>query len=65
MDRRAAFFLLASVVGFALTPVADPEHRFVSLGVGVVYALLAVASMLDARSRSATPPRRTPHDDTA
>ncbi len=60
MDRRAAFFLLASVAGFVLTPVADPEHRFVSVGVGIVYALLAVASIADARSRARTPPRRRP-----
>ncbi len=58
MDRRAAFFLLASAAGFALAPVADAEHRWVGLGVGIVYAVLAVASLADARSRHNTPPRR-------
>ena len=59
MDRRAAFFLIASVVGFALYPVADPEHRWVCIAVGITYAVLAVASFLDARSRSNAPPRRS------
>ncbi len=59
MDRRAAFFLLASVAGFVLTPVADPEHRWVSIGVGVTYALLALASILDARSRDNAGARRS------
>jgi hypothetical protein len=57
-DRRAAFFLFASALGFALTPVADAQHRWVCITVGITYAVLAVASLLDARSRSKTPPRR-------
>jgi hypothetical protein len=59
MDRRAAFFLVASVAGFALTPVADPEHRWVCVAVGITYAVLAVASVLDARSRDRAAPRRS------
>ena len=59
MDRRAAFFLLASIVGFALWPVADPEHRWVCIAVGITYAVLAVGSLLDARSRSKAAPRRS------
>jgi hypothetical protein len=62
MDRRAAFFIVASIAGFALTPVADAEHRWVSIGVGVVYALLAVASLLDARSRHNARPRYSRRD---
>ena len=58
MDRRAAFFLLASIVGWILVPVADPKHRWVAISVGVAYAVLALASILDARSRARTPPRR-------
>ena len=59
MDRRAAFFLFASVVSGALIPVADEAHRWVPIALCVVYALLAVASVADARSRQGTPPRRT------
>ena len=58
MDRRAAFFLFASLLGWILVPVADPSHRWVAIAVGITYALLAVASILDARSRARTPPRR-------
>ncbi len=44
--------LLASLIGFVLTRVADPEHRGVSIAVGVAYTVLAVASIVDARSRN-------------
>lgn len=57
MDRRAAFFLFASVIGAAFTPIADPEHRWVCVAVAITYAVLALASVLDARSRQNTPPR--------
>jgi hypothetical protein len=63
MDRRAAFFFIASVAGFLLIPVADPAHRWVAIMVGVVYFLLALASIADARSRATTPPRRRPPTD--
>lgn len=52
MDRRAIFFLVASVAAFLLVPVADPEFRWVATTVGVTYVVLALASALDARSRS-------------
>ena len=47
MDRRAAFFLLASVVCLALAPVAG-DNAWVALTVAAVYLLLSVASWLDA-----------------
>ena len=50
-DRRAAFFLLAATVCFVLVPVAEARFRNLTIGVGVTYALLALASHLDARSR--------------
>ncbi|HEY6698665.1 MAG TPA: hypothetical protein VIZ67_10595 [Acidimicrobiales bacterium] len=50
MDRRAAFFLLASVVCLALAPIAG-DHTWVALTVAVVYLVLAVGSWLDAWSR--------------
>lgn len=56
-DRRALFFVGSSVVGFLLLLVADPGHRWVAIAIGITYALLAVASALDARTRDAAPPR--------
>ena len=51
-DRRVVFFICAALACVALVPVADPELRWVAWGTGAVYVLLAVASFLDARSRS-------------
>jgi hypothetical protein len=51
-DRRALIFVVFALVCFALTPVAEPEFRWVSITFGAVYLLLALASSLDARSRS-------------
>ena len=50
-DRRATFFALAAVVCFALVPLAEARFRNLTVAVGVVYILLAVASFLDFRSR--------------
>jgi hypothetical protein len=49
MDRRALFFLVAAAVCFLLTPLADVQFRGFTLGVGVVYVVLALASWIDAR----------------
>ena len=51
MDRRALFFLGAAVVCAVLIPVTEPEQRWVPIVLTIVYALLAVASWADARSR--------------
>ena len=50
MDRRAIFFICAAVVLGLLTFVAPSEFRALTLGLGVVYALLSVASFADWRS---------------
>jgi hypothetical protein len=50
MDRRAAFFLLASVVCLALAPLAG-DHAWVALTVAAVYLLFAIGPWLDAWSR--------------
>jgi O-antigen/teichoic acid export membrane protein len=50
MDRRAVFFLGAAVVCFVLVPLAN-GYAVVSAVVGSVYAVLALGSWLDARSR--------------
>ena len=50
-DRRASFFLLAAVLCFALLPLAEARFRNLTVAVGAVYVLLALASYLDFRSR--------------
>jgi hypothetical protein len=50
MDRRAAFFAAAAAVCLALVPVSE-EFAWVTGLVAAVYALLAMASWLDHRSR--------------
>ncbi len=50
-DKRALFFLLVALVCLALAPASPDEFRTVTLGVATTYALLALASFLDSRSR--------------
>jgi hypothetical protein len=50
IDRRAAFFLLASVVCLVLAPIAG-GNAWVALLVAAVYLVLSIASWLDAWSR--------------
>jgi hypothetical protein len=57
MDRRVGFFLLASAIGFALSPVVDADHRWVPVALGLTYAVLALAAYLDRRTRDRLPPR--------
>jgi hypothetical protein len=61
VDRRALFFFGAALVCFALAPIGLEEHRHVAVIVGVVYVVLALLSLLDARSRSSST-RRRPND---
>jgi hypothetical protein len=51
MDRRAAFFLLAAVVAAILAPITEAEHRWVPVGLSIIYVVLAVASWADRRGR--------------
>jgi predicted Na+-dependent transporter len=51
MDRRAGVFLIFAVMCASLVPVTDDEFRWVPIVTAIVYALLALASLLDARSR--------------
>ena len=51
MDRRATVFLIFAVMCLLLVPVTDDEFRWVPIATAVTYVLLAIASMLDARSR--------------
>ena len=60
MDKRIPFFLVAAVAGFVLAPVADPEHRWVAIAVGIVYVVLAALVALDNRSRGRMGARRDP-----
>jgi len=49
-DKRAQFFLVVAAVCAVLVPLADDRFRSLTVGVAVVYVLLAVASWLDHRS---------------
>ena len=51
MDRRAAFFLIASVACFLLVPVGEPQFRGTAVAVGCVYLVLAALAALDRRGR--------------
>jgi uncharacterized membrane protein YqjE len=51
MDRRAAVFLGFALTCALLVPVTDDEYRWVPIATAVTYVLLALASLLDARSR--------------
>lgn len=62
MDRRAGFFLVAAVLCFVLTPLADPAHRSIAIITGVVYVVLAALSALDRMSRKSSEPRDPTRD---
>ena len=51
-DRRALVFLMFAVACFVLAPIAERDHRWVPIGLGAIYILLALASALDARTRA-------------
>jgi membrane associated rhomboid family serine protease len=53
-DRRAVFFLLAAVVCALLAPVTD-GYAWVAGVLAAVYAVLALLSWLDHRSRGTRP----------
>jgi hypothetical protein len=55
MDRRVWFFLGASVLSYALYPVADPSHRWFTIMLGSIYLVLTVLTWLDSRSRHGEP----------
>jgi hypothetical protein len=52
VDRRVVFFLVAATMAYALTPVADAQHRWVAIATGTTYVVLAALAALDRRSRS-------------
>ena len=54
-DRRAVFFALAGGLCFLLLLVADERFHNLTIGLGVVYLLLALASYLDFRGRHRGP----------
>jgi hypothetical protein len=51
ISRRSRFFVIAAVVCAALVPAADAELRYVPTVLAITYAILAIASQLDQRSR--------------
>lgn len=51
IDRRVPFFLVASLVCLALTPVAEPGLRYVPVSTAILYAIMAVLFFFDWRGR--------------
>jgi hypothetical protein len=54
MDRRALFFVGAAVICAVLAPATPDDLRWVPTWMAVAYAVLALWSYLDFRSRRAT-----------
>ena len=52
MDRRAQFFLASSGVCALLIPLTPEEFRWFAVALALIYAVLALASYLDHRSRN-------------
>jgi arsenate reductase len=52
LTTRYGFFALASIVCYAVLVVIDPEFRWVAVGVGSLYLLLAVVFFADEVGRS-------------
>lgn len=61
LSTRFGFFALAAIVCWTMLLVIEPEHRFVALGVGCLYAVLSILFMFEERERP--PLGRTPTDD--
>ena len=51
MDRRAQFFLASAGVCALLIPLTPQQFRWFAIALTVIYAVLALASYLDHRSR--------------
>ncbi|MDX6234755.1 MAG: hypothetical protein QOH68_3873 [Nocardioidaceae bacterium] len=50
-DRRPAFFGTAALVCFGLVPVAQTDFRGFAVGLGTLYVVLSLLSLLDSRTR--------------
>lgn len=53
-DRRVPFFLIATIVAFALYYPTPEKYRWVPLWLGIVYAALAALTALDQFSKRHT-----------
>ena len=56
MDKRALFFLGAAIVCAVLILPTPSEYRWFTVGLSVLYAVLALASWLDNHSRNREAP---------
>lgn len=54
MDRRFWLFAGGAVLALCTYPIADPDHKFVSLLVTAVYIVIAFGWFLDSVSRPKT-----------
>jgi apolipoprotein N-acyltransferase len=57
LSTRFGFFAFAALVCWALLLVIEPDHRWVALAVGCLYAVLALLFLLEEAGRT-TPPKR-------
>lgn len=57
LSTRYGFFTLAALVCWALIPITDAQFRWVALGTGVLYIILAVLFLAEEISRSREPER--------
>ena len=51
LSTRFGFFALAAVVCWSLLLVIEPEHRWVALAVGCLYAVLSFLFFFEERPR--------------
>jgi hypothetical protein len=58
-STRFGFFAMAAIVCWAMLLVIEPEHRFVALGVGCLYAVLSVLFFFEERPSELRPPTGT------
>ncbi len=62
MDRRVIIFFVFAVVCAALTPLADPQHRWVAEATSAAYVVLAALFALDSHVRNGSGIDETPTD---
>jgi hypothetical protein len=58
LSTRFGFFGFAAIVCWSMLLVIEPEHRWVALGVGCLYAVLSVLFFVEERPRTRPPSPR-------
>ena len=55
LATRSGFFGFASLICFSLLLVIEPEHRWVPVAIGCLYAVLSILFLIEERPRSGPP----------